>query len=364
MDPKDITIEYLKKTVVTLKDNFIYRFSDSINVNSNHKINKEILSNPIYNDTILNNTHKRIKTNNRKDKLKILLEEIKNFGNRKKINSYGNNHLVVHIRLGDIVDQFIKKTPSIIKSITDKCNTNKKIENIVIVTALHYGQPVTSNIFYKAGQYSYNNKSYEDNFNALYSFCKKLNKKIIIQSSPNADDDIFFLSTATHLITSNGGFSKLVGELNYAYLNKEPPKIISTNSKPYIFTKRHSAPLQTTSQSKPQTTPQVRPQITPQVRPQITPQVRPQTTPQVRPQITPQVRPQTTPQVRPQTTPQVRPQITPQVRPQTIEKNILINNIQQLQMKYQKQPMPQLKPISKLDIRKMTVNQHMKMLKI
>lgn len=329
MEPKDITIEYLKKTVVTLKDNFIYRFSDSINVGKSHKINSEILSNPIYNDTILYHTHKKATTNNRGDKLIILLDEIKNFGNRKKINSYGNNHLVVHIRLGDIVDQFIKKTPSIIKSITDKCNTNKEIENIVIVTALHYGQPVTSNIFYKAGQYSYNNKSYEDNFNALYSFCKKLNKKIIIQSSPNADDDIFFLSTATHLITSNGGFSKLVGELNYAYLNKEPPKIISTkiistNSKPYIFTKRHSAPLQTTSQSKPQTTPQVKRHPTRQV----------------------------------------RPQITPQVRPQTIEKNILINNIQQLQMKYQKQPMPQLKPISKLDIRKMTVNQHMEMLKI
>ena len=38
MDPKEYTHDILKSTVVSLKDNFIYRVSDSLNLAVTHKI--------------------------------------------------------------------------------------------------------------------------------------------------------------------------------------------------------------------------------------------------------------------------------------------------------------------------------------
>tara|TARA_Y100000389_G_C17456128_1_gene518289 strand:+ start:1243 stop:1491 length:249 start_codon:yes stop_codon:yes gene_type:complete len=49
------THEKIKESIKLLKNNQIYRIGDVVNFKTNHKVIQELLSNNIYNDTILKN---------------------------------------------------------------------------------------------------------------------------------------------------------------------------------------------------------------------------------------------------------------------------------------------------------------------
>ena len=104
MNPSSITLEYIRENVVILENNYIYRISDSVRCNLNHKINKEILENAKYKDTILqNNLLKRKKNDANKNDL--IYDDIIEYANKHNIHGYNENYIVVHLRCGDIGDR-------------------------------------------------------------------------------------------------------------------------------------------------------------------------------------------------------------------------------------------------------------------
>jgi regulator of extracellular matrix RemA (YlzA/DUF370 family) len=213
MEPKNVSYEYVENLMVVLKDNYIYRISDSIRLPISHKINQAILHNEQYKGSILYNTlqQRLINDKNRKN---TLIDATKEYITKNSIVPYDESHLIVHLRSGDIIRQFVDSTNSIHNEINRILKENQKIRTIVIVTALHYGHPSENNNLYNAGIYSYNENSYKKNLTEIKQFINELKLPIILQSSIDIDVDFSKLISAKHLITSNGGFSKLVKELN------------------------------------------------------------------------------------------------------------------------------------------------------
>ncbi len=215
------THDILKKKITLLKDNIIYRINDSMNLPDNHKINEEILKNYKYNNTILQRVIKKNakynKNNNKQNKYKILFDIMFEYTYENNISIYDSSNLVIHLRLGDIIEIFNKNINKIINEINSKLIKNKEIKRIIIVTAFHFGQPVESNSFYNSGKYSYSDDQYNKNIEILLSFINKLPIIAHIQSSNNIDVDFSYLCTSYHLLTTNGGFSSLIGKINNIY---------------------------------------------------------------------------------------------------------------------------------------------------
>ena len=220
-DNSQYNYDILKKKIVLLKDNIIYRMNDSINLPQDHKINKEIVNNYKYNNTILQRVIKKNakynKNNNKRDKYKILFDTMFQYTYENNIPIYDSSNLVVHLRLGDIIDIFNKNINTIVNQINLKLKEDKQIQRIIIVTAFHFGQPVENNSFYNSGKYSYNDNQYNKNIEILLSFINKLPIITHIQSCDNIDVDFSYLCTSYHLLTSNGGFSDLIRKINNIY---------------------------------------------------------------------------------------------------------------------------------------------------
>lgn len=218
MDVKNITREFIEKNIIVLKDNFIYRISDSINSKINHKINTEIVSNKKYDGSILNICLLKRKEKNNSNARECLVAAIKEYKSEKNIQLYDSSHLIVYLRTGDIIDRIIKLKDDILRKINDKLKSNKNIKTIVIVTALHYGQPIETNSFYGKGCYSYTNESYKKNIDFIHSLVLAMPLPCIIQSNENIDIDVVKLYYSKNIIfMQHGGFSKLIKELNEKY---------------------------------------------------------------------------------------------------------------------------------------------------
>ena len=213
MYPKRITSEYLRSKLIVLKDNFIYRISDSNNSSVTHKINKEILQNKKYDGTILKNTLLKRKEKDQNKKM-ILQKCIQDYATKNKVITYNNNYLVIHLRTGDIIGRLKPTLPALLKEINNTIEKNKNIQKIVIVTAMHYGQPSKKNSFDNSGQYSYSDKLHEENISTLTDFFKELPLPIIIESSQDIDKDACKLMCSKNVIFTTGGFSKLMKELH------------------------------------------------------------------------------------------------------------------------------------------------------
>jgi len=217
MDPKEYTHDILKSTVVSLKDNFIYRVSDSLNLAVTHKINKEIMENKNYEGTIL----KRILTKRKSTSLddEMIYSTLQEYVTEHDIELFDETNLVVHLRLGDIIGRTLNKLKILTSEISSHISKHNKITKIVLVTALHYGQPTKHNKFYSAGRFSYNDKSYAQNINVLLDFIKQMERKVQIQSS-SIDVDLCKLAFCQNLITTEGGFGKLVKKINELHKTK------------------------------------------------------------------------------------------------------------------------------------------------
>lgn len=215
MNPDEFTYDYIKQNVVCLESNHIYRIADSFNLPCSHKINKEILDNSKYDGTILRRYLKKETKDNKDNNMNLSISEYIKDNN---IELFDSSHLVVHLRMGDIVDKFAKRHENMIEQINKYLDKNSEISKVVLVTALHYGHPTESNKFYAKGSYSYSQTSHEKNIKVLLKFIKKLKTPVVLQSS-EIDVDFSILVSATHLITSNGGFSTLVSKLNKKYVH-------------------------------------------------------------------------------------------------------------------------------------------------
>lgn len=217
MYPSEYTYEYLKQIVRPLRDNYIYRVSDSMNSDVTHQINKEMLTNEKYKGTILRKVLVQRQKNNQ-NKKKILYDVATEHSKENNIELYDNTHLVVHIRLGDIVSQFESISDHIISTIHNRIKENPEITKVILVTALHYGQPCESNSFYSSGTYSYKKDSHIQNINVLLGFIKKIMHVPVTVQSSDIDVDLCKLVFTKHLITTKGGFSLLIGTLHKMFV--------------------------------------------------------------------------------------------------------------------------------------------------
>lgn len=205
-------IELIKEKVKVLKDNHVYRVADVSKFPRKHKIVIELLNNPKYKGTLLQQYHKE----NEKDFFKVLLK------NKNKIQHYNDDYILVHLRTGD--DIKIRGIERNTESLLEQLKKFDKSKKVIIVTAMHYGHHRSDYRFYKGTQYIYTDESYNKNIELIHNFIKKLEHKVEdILSNENIDIDLLHLVFCKNLVASKnaGGFATNIIEWHKKYLELE-----------------------------------------------------------------------------------------------------------------------------------------------
>jgi hypothetical protein len=121
------------------------------------------------------------------------------------------NELVIHLRLGDVVDfkQFLNKNYI---NIIRQYIRNHSIIKVTFCTAFHYGNNITQKI------YLYTDAKHQQNIDKLQELFKKIldNFTILIdvKSSADIDNDFIYMVMAKHFVPDFGGFSQLIDDLH------------------------------------------------------------------------------------------------------------------------------------------------------
>jgi hypothetical protein len=209
--------------VKILKHNDVYRLADVIlRHGTRWKQDREtILSDPKYNDTIIydyintaeevprrkgRRKYERLDEPNYELLKKIIWDHIK----RKNYQIAGDDELVVHMRLGDMMDENTRYTKSrkLYANFYDKLDLdNLPITGVVVVTALHYGHNT------KRGLYFYREESKNRSFKLLRNFEKQTHDvgfPIRVVSSECVDEDICFLTSSKYCVKSASLFMDII----------------------------------------------------------------------------------------------------------------------------------------------------------
>ena len=89
-----------------------------------------------------------------------------------------------------------------------------------MVTALHYGVALEKSIYtHKKHIYNYSDQNKNLNLIAIRNFINSLDIPVKIISSENIDNDFCFMCMAPRILTTGGGFSKLVKNINLLFKN-------------------------------------------------------------------------------------------------------------------------------------------------
>lgn len=204
--------------VQTLKGNEIYRIGDVV-VGGVSKIISELSRCKEYDETLLGRYVKRGVT---RKPLKRRVDELANLMNTHVF--HGNvmppdDALVIHVRAGDDYLNRGLGSKSIMKETQNAINHMMKrfqLKSIIVVTAFHYGVADASKLYPsgKRHRYSYKDANKDANISVLYEFIRSQKYPVYIKSSKDVDVDFAFLCYAKHLVTTGGGFSKLVRNIN------------------------------------------------------------------------------------------------------------------------------------------------------
>lgn len=199
-----------------LKSNKHYRFGDVIFHKGYYwkESTKHILENKEFEGSILRNYIEACPNKNlnniNPEYIKLLLNIVNKKIKEKKYILPKNNELVIHLRLGDVVnhDWFLQKNyQKIIESYVKKHN----IVKVTFCTAFHYGNYTEKNLWI------YDDDKHKKN---IFKLSKKLNNIIKIPniyvdfiSSENPDDDFIYMVNSKYFVNDSGGFSKLISDL-------------------------------------------------------------------------------------------------------------------------------------------------------
>ena len=212
----NISILELESKIKILKGNEIYRYGDVLNYVT--KICDEIKNKECFSNTILNKWLSLGKINSKKDRIIKLFDVMCEYAKLHNIPKENENVVIIHIRAGDdYMNRGLgsKKIVQKIYSDLENEKKKKKIEKIIIVTALHYGVAKDSKLYkQKNHRYHYSDLNKQNNFLKLKEFIESIDIPVEIYSSTNIDNDFCYLCLAQRIITSGGGFSKLVSDLN------------------------------------------------------------------------------------------------------------------------------------------------------
>lgn len=118
------------------------------------------------------------------------------------------NHLVVHMRLGDVMERQVKKHGFRLYSNFYKRVKIKRfpITNVTIVTALHFGHNEMSSKFY------YSTKAVNRSWKVIRDFEEQTHKeglKLELFSNKNVDEDICFMASSGFFVKSRSDISTL-----------------------------------------------------------------------------------------------------------------------------------------------------------
>lgn len=207
----------LSNKIVLLKTNEHYRFGDVIF----HKgyrwkeSNKFILNNKEFEGTILREYIERSPFNNYNtvngNYLPLLKSIINNRIKNGKYELPGNKELVMHLRLGDIVNckqKFLRK--QYIKIINNHIQKNK-INKLTICCAFHYGNYLERNLWiFDKNKHLLNIKRVTELFRKILNIPNII---IDVRSSENIDLDLIYMSKAKFFQMDTGGFSMIINSL-------------------------------------------------------------------------------------------------------------------------------------------------------
>ncbi|NEQ49253.1 MAG: hypothetical protein F6K11_03845 [Leptolyngbya sp. SIO3F4] len=195
------------ENIKILKANQVYRVSDLVFCKGIRwqQDRKTILSDPQYRETILYSylTQKRYE----KD-FKIFKRVVR--AHQTKYAKPSSNSLVIHLRLGDVMDDMngkslYEKSREIYKNL--HLIGLPKVKHATIVTALHFGANSLN------GKYFYSDIAKEKSFEILQLLSDKLKidgLDISYKSTENIDEDLCFMSGSTYFLKGLSGFSDLV----------------------------------------------------------------------------------------------------------------------------------------------------------
>jgi F0F1-type ATP synthase gamma subunit len=222
MSINDITLEEIEERVVVLKNNEIYRFGDVLNGVS--KISEVIKWNKKYKGSILERWLNDIRFNKQKkedEKIMLLFEKAVDYTERHNLNVYSSDYFAIHVRAGDdYMNRGLGNKKILRQLYLDIIEENKKrpIKKIYLVTALHYGVAIESSIYTeKRHMYKYSEINKKQNFLAIQKFINSIDIPIEIFSSEKIDDDFCFVCTADRILTTGGGFSKIIKKVNLLF---------------------------------------------------------------------------------------------------------------------------------------------------
>lgn len=213
----------LIEKIKTLKQNSDYRVSDIL-IEAGHRwkhSTEQVLTNPIYQDTILYQyltTYKQTKPPN----LNKFMECVHAYRQKYQLPIPDKNELVMHLRMGDVVaipDFDAKRTP--IKSVREMKSKYPSINKVTIVTCFAYQAWSEDSLHLKPEKtplWSYTDESQQKNIAKMKDVLQKISTNfpkltIDIVSNENVDHDIVYCAYAPHFISDYGGFSKLLHKL-------------------------------------------------------------------------------------------------------------------------------------------------------
>ena len=209
--------EYLRENINILDGNEVYRVTDVLKCHCNPEIKEEpvflseLLNKPEYEGTIL---REYIEKSKKPFDYKLMKEIIES--HMYKIEPYDDNHVLVHIRSGDDLNNRglgNKRNFAMFLSVILKKIPLDKI--VVIVTTMHYGHAEYESIYNVSG-WTYSEESRNKNIDYLYKLIEKIPHEVKIQSSIDTDTDFMhlILSKNMYSLKSTGGFSIVVKTLH------------------------------------------------------------------------------------------------------------------------------------------------------
>lgn len=199
--------------ICTLKTNKVYRISDIIKGSGiRYKSDRNlILTDPKYKHTILFDYLKLTQKN--KD-IPLIKQIINNHIDFHNYPTPEKNELVIHLRLGDILDHknHVKRYYELYKDLNKKINF-KIFSKISIVTALHFG---SFDDHPEGPLFMFSKKAEENSLKFVRYIESQINMaghSVNLISSNNIDKDFCYMANSLFFLKSQRGFSNLISQL-------------------------------------------------------------------------------------------------------------------------------------------------------
>jgi len=197
-----------EEDVVVLKKNSVYRVADVVHQGGWRwqRDRQSILNEEEFKDTILFD----YLTEKRKERdFETLRKIIKRHSEKNQYPQADRNHLVVHMRLGDVMDMQRKnRCMNFYNKFYERVKIgNLPISKVTIVTALHFGHNTMRNRFY------YTTKAVKKSWQVIRDFEKQTEEAglgLEVFSNENVDKDICFMASSRFFVKSPSQFSEII----------------------------------------------------------------------------------------------------------------------------------------------------------